>query len=109
MAVLKKISAILPTEKLKNVERRLRKIGVGKVTATQSKGFGEYESFLRSGWSMPHVRIDIYCASEGAENIAKTVIVEAHTGSAGGGIVAIQPVIQLYRIRSKGEALEGEI
>ena len=107
--VLKKIVAILVTDKLQDVELRLRKIGVGGITVTQCKGYGEYESFAGSGWSLPHVRIEIYCAAERADIIAEAIVEETHTGATGDGIVAIQPVEQLYRIRTKTEALPSEI
>jgi nitrogen regulatory protein P-II 1 len=107
--VLRKIIAILPAEKLKLVERRLRKIGVRGITVTSCKGYGEYESFVGRGWSLPHARVEIYCTSEKAQTIARAIMEEGHTGSTGDGIVAIEPVEQLYRIRTKGEAVEGEI
>jgi nitrogen regulatory protein P-II 1 len=107
--VLKKITAIFSTGKLERIEQRLRKIGVGGITVVQCKGYGEYESFLGRGWSLPHARIEIYCTSERAQIIARSIMEEAHTGSTGDGIVAIEPVEQIYRIRTKAEALPSEI
>lgn len=107
--VLKKITAVVRTKILETLERRLQKIGVTGITVTQCKGYGEYESHVKFTWSWPHARIEIYCDSSKAEAIIQTIMEGAHTGTTGDGIVAVEPVDALYRIRTKAEALENEI
>ena len=105
----RKVTGIIRTEKLENVEKRLQKLQVGGVTVTQCKGFGEYEAFLKRQWLMTHARIEVFCASERADDIAKAILEEAHTGSMGDGIVAVLPVEEVYRVRTKDKILQKEL
>lgn len=50
--VLKKITAIIPARKLKEVEHGLQRIGVAGITITLCKGYGEYERFANFDWSL---------------------------------------------------------
>lgn len=105
----RKVTGIIRTESLENVERRLQKIGVGGVTVTQCKGYGEYEAFVKRQWLVTHVRIEVFCASERADAIAKAIMEEAHTGMMGDGIVAILPVEEIYRVRTKDTIVQREL
>jgi len=107
--VLKKITAIIPARKLEDVERGLQRIGVPGITVTVCKGYGEYERFAKFDWSLPRARIEIYCASERAGAIKEAVLEAAHTGEMGDGIVALEPVETLWRVRTKAEVVEREI
>lgn len=105
----RKVTGIIRTDRLENVERRLQKIHVGGVTVTRCKGYGEYESFVKSQWPVTHVRIEVFCASERADPVAKAIMEEAHTGGMGDGIVAVLPVEEIYRIRTKGKIAQREL
>jgi nitrogen regulatory protein P-II 1 len=104
----RKVTGIIRTERLENVERRLQKIHVRGVTVTRCKGYGEYETFVQRQWLVTHVRIEIFCASERADAIAKAIMEEAHTGAMGDGIVAVLPVEEIYRIRTKDKIAQTE-
>jgi nitrogen regulatory protein P-II 1 len=56
-----------------------------------------------------YARLEIYCETSRAEEIAQAIMDTAHTGQSGDGIVAIIPVERMYRIRSKTEAKHEEI
>jgi nitrogen regulatory protein P-II 1 len=105
----KKVTGIIRTDRLENVERRLQKIDVGGVTVTRCKGYGEYEAFLKRQWLVTHVRIEVFCASDRADAIAKAIVEEAHTGMMGDGIVAILPVEEIYRVRTKDKIAQREV
>jgi len=107
--ILKRITAVVRTRTLEAIERSLQQIGVTGVTVTQCKGYGEYESIVRFGWSWPRVRIEIYSDSGRVEAITEAIMKAAHTGEMGDGIVAVEPVEKLYRIRTRAEAHENEI
>ncbi len=100
----KKITAIIHTERLECVEEKLRNIGVRGVTVTHVKGFGEYANFFRRDWMVRHVRLEIFIHQDRAEEIVNAIMEEAHTGTAGDGVIAVQPVDELYRIRNKAPA-----
>ena len=105
----KKIVAIIPGDKLGDVEKRLKAIQVGGISVTRGKGYGEYANFFTSDWCIGHVRIEIYCEAFKAEEIAQSIMDTSHTGLTGDGIVAVIPVERVYRIRSKAEASCQEI
>jgi nitrogen regulatory protein P-II 1 len=105
----RKVTGIIRMDRLENVEQRLLKIDVGGVTVTRCKGYGEYESFLKRQWLVTHVRIEVFCTSERADAIAKAILEEAHTGMMGDGIVAILPVEEVYRVRTKDKIAQKEL
>lgn len=105
----RKVTAIIRTDRLEPVERRLQKLHVGGVTVTQCKGYGEYETFLKRQWLVTHARIEVFCTAERSQTIAQAILEEAHTGVMGDGIVAILPVEDIYRIRTKDKILQEEL
>jgi len=105
----KKIVAIIRGDRLQEVEERLKDLQVNGISVTRGKGYGEYANFFSSDWCVTHARLEIYCEASRANGIIRAIMDAAHTGSAGDGIVALIPVEQLYRIRSKTEAKYEEV
>ncbi|MEE9403126.1 MAG: P-II family nitrogen regulator [Desulfobacteria bacterium] len=105
----RKITAIFRVDKLEEVERRLRELGVRGISVTRGKGYGEYANFFTRDWCVTHARVEVFNTASRAEEIARAIMDAAHTGIAGDGIVAILPVERIYRIRTKAEARTGEI
>lgn len=99
----RKITAIIRSELLQKVEERLKKMGVKGVSVTQVKGFGEYANFFRHDWLVRHARIEIFANKKRAEEIARAIAEEAHTGLAGDGIIGLIPVETILRIRTQCE------
>lgn len=98
----KKVTAIVRTECLECVERKLQEIGVKGITVTHVKGFGEYANFSRRDWMVRHVRLETFVHEERVQPIVDAILETAHSGLAGDGIIAIQPVAELLHIRRKG-------
>lgn len=105
----RKVTAIVRRERLEDVERRLIEIGVAGVTVTAVKGFGEYANFFRGDWLVPHVRLEIFTLAERAEALARAILDAASTGCAGDGVIAILPVEEVIRIRTKARAEPGTV
>ena len=97
----RKVTAIVRSSHLEDIERRLRDIGVSGVSITRVSGYGEYHNFFQPDMMTQHARIEIFCYLSEAEKIACTIMEAAHIGQPGDGILAILPVEQLYRIRTK--------
>jgi len=106
---LRKVTAIIRSSVLEEVEERLRGIGVRGISVTKVKGFGEYANFYRSDWMVSNARIEIFTEKTRVDDIVSTIIEAAHAGVAGDGIVAVLPVEQLYRIRTKSAIESDEI
>lgn len=94
---------------LEKVERRLQELQVPGISVTKVKGYGEYASFYSRDWMTTHTRVEIFTRAERAELIAQAIVEAAHTGLPGDGMVAIQPVAKVFRIRRKAEARPDEI
>lgn len=79
-------------------------MGVGGISVTKVKGFGEYADFFERDWMTTHLRVEVFTSSSQAGAIARAIIDAAHSGREGDGIVAILPVEKLYRIRTRALA-----
>jgi len=104
-----KVTAIIRVEKVTAVEKHLIEAGACGMTVTQVKGCGEWMDFYQEDWMVTHARIEIFTSSDNAEFLASTIMNEAYTGDVGDGIVAIQPVQQIYRIRTRSAGVPNKL
>lgn len=104
MTAFRKVTGIVNRNVLERVETALKQLGVGGISVTKVKGFGEYADFFERDWMTTHLRVEVFTSSSQAEAIARAIIDAAHTGHEGDGIVAILPVEKLYRIRTRALA-----
>lgn len=100
---LKKVVAIVRSSVLEEVEERLRQLGVTGISVSHIKGYGEYANLFKADRMVAHAKIEIFSEQSTADDIVVAIMEIAHRGIAGDGIVAIQPVEKLYRIRTKAE------
>jgi len=100
---LRKVVAIIRNEALEKVEARLVDLRVKGISVSKVKGFGEYANFFKPDWMVTHARLEIFTEGKMADQIANAIMEVAHTGMAGDGIVAVLPVLKLFRIRTKKE------
>lgn len=105
----RKITAIIRSDVLEKVEKKLQEIGVQGISVTKVKGYGEYADFYSKDWMVSHARIEIFTHESQADSIAQDIMETAQLGFEGDGIVAVLPVEKLYRIRTRTEAKVDEI
>ena len=105
---VKIIVAIIRRDKLEEVEKRLRDIGVECVNVSKVKGYGEYHDFFARSWMVEEVRVEIFTRSDEVETLTSAIMEAAHTGLPGDGIVAVIPVEKLFLIRTRSEATPEE-
>jgi len=86
--------------------RALHKAGVGGLTAYEVRGMsGETFTFLHSkrpyelGHLPESLKIEVICEDDSVDKIIAVIAQQAKTGSPGDGIVAIQDVERVLRIR----------
>ncbi len=96
-----KVSAIIRCELLEKVEFKLQEIGVHGYSVTQVMGCGEYTDYFSRDCMTKHAQVQIYTYAHLAEGIAEAIIEAAHTGVEGDGIVAVYPINQVYRVRTR--------
>lgn len=102
------IVAIIRRNKLEEVEKKLRDIGIGRITVSKVKGYGEYQDFFSKHWMVDEIRIEIFAAEESIDSITKAIMDAAHTGMRGDGIIAVFPIEKFFRIRTRSEATPNE-
>jgi nitrogen regulatory protein P-II 1 len=104
---MKRITAIVRTNKLDDVMEALERIQVSGMTVTEVRGHGrqkghtavyrgqEYEVTL-----LPKMQIDVVVAEDLLDSAVRAIVSAARTGEIGDGRVFVTPVEQAYRIRT---------
>lgn len=105
----RKVTAIVENQRLEAVERCLEEIGVGGVSVTKVKGYGDYRNFYTRDWMTSHSRIEVFTDASRVDSIVRAIMEAAHTGQPGDGIVAVLPVERVYRIRTKAPVLPEDL
>lgn len=100
---LKKVVAIVRGSVLEAVEERLRQMNVKGISVSPIKGYGEYANLYKDDRIVAHVKIEIFTERSTVDDIVAAIMETAHLGIAGDAIVAVLPVEELYRIRTKAE------
>ena len=100
-AAPKKITAIVRTDRLDALERRLKTAGVPGITVDAVKGYGEFPEFAHTDWLSRHARIEIVADGGEAPWIVDIILEIGHTGMPGDGIVYVEPVAEVHRIRDR--------
>lgn len=96
-----RITAIIRREAVAKLAKNLKEIGVSGMTITKVEGFGHHSDLYSISKMAPSARIEIYAARGKAGEIREVIMAIAHTGRSGDGIVAIEPVDELYRVQTR--------
>jgi nitrogen regulatory protein P-II 1 len=112
---MKKIEAIIKPFKLDEVKDALVKIGIGGMTVTEVRGFGQQKGHteIYRGTEyvidfLPKVKIEVVVKDEDVEKAIETIMETAQTGRVGDGKIFVIPVEEVVRIRT-GERGEQAI
>lgn len=103
---MKKIECIIQNKKLSDLEEALRLCGIGGMTVSDVKGFGNEQTRPDPYLFLPKTKIEIYCADEQVSSLVNTICDVCQTGQLGDGKIAVLDVQELVRIRTfeRGEA-----
>jgi len=103
---MKVIIAYIRVDCAAKVTRDLYEAGVGGITAYRVHGMsGETSTFLYSKrpFEIHHlpesVKLEVVCSEESIDNIVKLIAQAARTGDPGDGIIAVQDVERVMKIR----------
>ncbi|MFN3471876.1 MAG: nitrogen regulator P-II GlnB [Aquificaceae bacterium] len=112
---MKKVEAIIKPFKLDEVKDALVEIGIGGMTVTEVRGFGQQKGHteIYRGTEyvidfLPKVKIEVVVKDEDVEKVVQTIMKAAQTGRVGDGKIFIIPVEDVIRIRT-GERGEQAI
>lgn len=103
---MKIVIAYLRTQCAPQLMRALHEAGVGGLTATVVRGIsGETSTFLYSKrpYELDHLpeslKLEVICNDDLVDKIIAVIALQARTGLPGDGIVAIQDVERVLKIR----------
>lgn len=112
---MKKVEAIIKPFKLDEVKDALVEIGIGGMTVTEVRGFGQQKGHteIYRGTEyvidfLPKVKIEVVVRDEDVEKVVEVIAKTAQTGRVGDGKIFIIPVEDVIRIRT-GERGEQAI
>jgi len=98
---MKKIECIIRSEKFQEVYDVLRASGIGGMTVTEVKGFGNQRAPGKN--LLSKLRIDIYVDEFQVDSTVELIMKSARTGETGDGKIAVIDLEKLYRIRTGEE------
>jgi nitrogen regulatory protein P-II 1 len=104
---MKKIEAIVRSEKIEDLREALDAKGFSSMTLTEVKGRGAQKGITLE-WRVgeyrvefiPKVKVEIVATDENADKIVKIVAEICSTGKVGDGKIFISPVEEVIRIRT---------
>ncbi len=105
----KKITAIVRSNLLEGIEKRLRELGVKGITVSHVRGYGEHKQFFTRDCLSEEARIEVFATKDEVDAIVRAILESAHTGTAGDGFIAVLPVEKIFRIKTGSEALPTKI
>lgn len=105
----RKVTAIIRHSRLREVEDELVRCGVDGLTVTAVKGYGEYANFFSRDWKVAHFKLQVFATADQVDRFVEAIQRAAHTGLAGDGLIAVEPVARLVRIRTGELAGEKEL
>ncbi|MEW6008176.1 MAG: P-II family nitrogen regulator [Candidatus Omnitrophota bacterium] len=97
---MKKIEAIIRSEKLKDLTDALKKTGVGGMTVSEVRGFGLQNERSDSFLFVHKTKIEIYATDSQVKKIISTILMHCSTGKFGDGKIAVISLDDCVRVRT---------
>lgn len=91
--------AIIRRPRVKAVVDSLLEAGIKGVTVSEVRGYGEQKGGYRA-YTIPHSKLEVVIEDEQINEVCEIIIAGAQTGEAGDGIIVLQPVYEMIRIRT---------
>jgi nitrogen regulatory protein P-II 1 len=105
--IMKKIEAVIRTEKFGQVKDALADAGYTSLTTCEVKGRGKQSGIVETVSGkiirvdiIPKTKIEIVADNKDVEKIVKIIIDKANTGTIGDGKIFVSPIDDVIRIRT---------
>jgi len=98
---MKKIECIIRSEKLKDLTEALLEVGIWGMTVSEVRGFGSQRMRPDSFLFVHKTKIEVYALDSQVNEILAAILKECFSGKAGDGKVAVMPLDNCIRIRTK--------
>lgn len=99
------VVAIISPEFAVSLEAKLLSLGIGGITLSKVKGFGEYRNFFSKDWLSEHTKVEIFVEDAKVDALLDVLRELANTGEVGAGIAAVVPVYKFLHLRDGTEVL----
>lgn len=103
----RKIEAVIRPERLEAVRQALAEVGVGGITVSEVRGFGEQRGYMETyrGSTLeihlrPKIKIEVITPESKARQVVDCILTNARTGSVGDGKVFVYPLEDVIRVRT---------
>jgi nitrogen regulatory protein P-II 1 len=105
---MKKIEAIIRSEKLEELREALDAKGLSAMTVTEVKGRGAQKGITLE-WRVgeyrvefiPKIKVELVVNAKVVDQVVETILSVCSTGKVGDGKIFISPVEEVVRIRTK--------
>lgn len=97
---MKKVECMIQSHKLKELADSLKLIGVGGVTVSEVKGFGNERTRPENYLFLPKTKVEIYVNDDQLGEVVAVITSTCRTGNLGDGKVAVLPVDEVIRVRT---------
>lgn len=104
-----KLTAIVRRSRLEDVEKALVEKGVSGLTVQPITGFGEYKNFFADDPKVRHLRVEVVTSAERVDEFVAAIQGSAHTGASGDGLITVEPVDRVVRIRTGEDARSRDL
>lgn len=102
---MKKVEAIVRSERMPVVKEKLRQMGIGGMTISTVSGWSKQRE-LHLQWRgqpvaydlLPRVKFEIVVADNQVDKVVQSVIEAARTGEHGDGVVFVSTIEQAFNI-----------
>jgi nitrogen regulatory protein PII len=106
---IKRITAIVPTYQLTNLETCLRAAGVPGMTIDSVRGFGEHANYFRSDLLRDNVQVQVFINSERCEEITEVIKQFARDEHISAGILVIENIDRLIDLNTGQDILANHL
>jgi nitrogen regulatory protein PII len=97
------VIAIVPSELLGELERKLVAVHAPGLTVTRVRGYGEYKNFFASDLTSVHTRVEIFADEAEVEALINAIVEVGKSTVPGAGIVAVIPVERFLHLHVSAE------
>ncbi len=97
---MKKIEAIIRSDRLKDLTDALKRAGIGGMTVSEVRGFGAQSKRPDNFLFVHKVKVEIYATDAQEKKIIATILMHCSSGKMGDGKVAVLPMDDCVRVRT---------
>ncbi len=97
---MKKIECVIQNKMLGALEAELRLHGVGGMTVSEVKGFGNEQTRPEAYLFLPKTKIEIYCKDSEVDGLVGIITKVCQTGQLGDGKLVVIDLEQVMRLRT---------